>query len=146
MSLQTPEKIRTLQKKLYLKAKAEPDCEPAAVGLEVKSIGKPCARNPHARFDERGWETERGCGLRHRHRAKAAANNSLYPPVTAPILDSTIAGEFTLDKGGPRNPLTEFAVLVPFAMWTISRSQKPSSSTSYLLAWRMRRSFRKVPL
>jgi hypothetical protein len=44
MSLQTPEKIRTLQKKLYLKAKAEnPDRrgEPAAVGLDAKSIGKP---------------------------------------------------------------------------------------------------------
>jgi hypothetical protein len=28
MSLQTPEKIRTLQKKLYLKAKAEPVSRP----------------------------------------------------------------------------------------------------------------------
>jgi hypothetical protein len=61
------------------------------VGLEVKSVGKPCARNPHARFDERGWETERGYRLRHRHRAKAAGNSySLCPQVTAPILDSTI--------------------------------------------------------
>ena len=25
----------------------------------VKPIGKPCAGNPHARFDERGWETGR---------------------------------------------------------------------------------------
>ncbi len=61
------------------------------MGLEVKSIGKPCARNPHARFDERGWERERGYGMRHRHRTKAAGNSySLYPSVTAPILDSTL--------------------------------------------------------
>ena len=38
--------------------------------LEVKSVGKPCAGDPHARFDERGWET------------------GLY--ATAPVLDSTI--------------------------------------------------------
>jgi hypothetical protein len=95
MSLQTPEKIRTLQKKLYLKAKAE---QPAAVGLEVKSVGKPCARNPHARFDERGWETERWYRLRHRHRAKAAGNSySLYPQVTGPILDSTQKGRIVSD-------------------------------------------------
>ena len=60
------------------------------MGFEVKSVGKPCARNPHARFDERGWETERWYRLRHRHRAKAAGNSySLCPHVTAPILDST---------------------------------------------------------
>ena len=29
------------------------------VGLAVKPIGKPSAGNRHARFDERGWETER---------------------------------------------------------------------------------------
>jgi len=62
------------------------------VGPEVKSVGKPCARNPHARFDERGWETERWYRLRHRHRAKAAGNSySLCPHVTAPILDSTVS-------------------------------------------------------
>ena len=60
------------------------------VGLEVKSVGKPCAGNPHARFDERGWETERWSRLRHRPKAKAAGNSySLCPHVTAPILDST---------------------------------------------------------
>ena len=62
------------------------------VGLEVKSVGKPCAGNPHARFDERGWETERWSRLRHRPKAKAAGNSySLCPHVTAPILDSTCA-------------------------------------------------------
>jgi hypothetical protein len=42
----------------------------------VKLVGKPGAGNRHARFDERGWETER-CRM-----AQA----------TAPILDSTISG------------------------------------------------------
>ena len=58
MSLTTPESIRTLQRMLYLKAKAEGDW-PAAVGLERKPVGEPDAGNPHVRFDERGAETER---------------------------------------------------------------------------------------
>jgi hypothetical protein len=41
----------------------------------VKPVGEPDAGNPHVRFDERGWETER-CRM-----AQA----------TAPILDSTIS-------------------------------------------------------
>jgi hypothetical protein len=52
MRLETPEKIRMLQKKLYLKAKAA-----SAVCFEMKSVGKPDAGNPHVRFDERGTET-----------------------------------------------------------------------------------------
>ena len=40
----------------------------------MKPVGEPDAGNPHVRFDERGWETER-CRM-----AQA----------TAPILDSTI--------------------------------------------------------
>ena len=32
---------------------------PTIVGLVVKPIGKPSAGNRHARFDERGWITER---------------------------------------------------------------------------------------
>jgi len=39
----------------------------------TKPVGEPDAGNPHVRFDERGWETER------RRMAQA----------TAPILDST---------------------------------------------------------
>ena len=58
--------------------------------LEVKSVGKPCAGKPHARFDERGWETELWNGLRHRHMAKAAGHGySPLPKATAPIFDST---------------------------------------------------------
>jgi hypothetical protein len=30
-----------------------------SVCLTVKPVGEPDARNPHVRFDERGWETER---------------------------------------------------------------------------------------
>ena len=41
----------------------------------MKPVGEPYAGNPHVRFDERGWETER-C-----HMAQA----------TAPILDFTFA-------------------------------------------------------
>jgi hypothetical protein len=44
-----------------------------SVCLAVKPVGEPDAGNPHVRFDERGWETER-CRM-----AQA----------TAPILDST---------------------------------------------------------
>ena len=87
MSL-TTSSIRTLQRKLYLKAKVEqlaqgegprqltfpaplgvrgtrrlghPERAPmaAAVGLEVKPVGEPDAGNPHVRFDERGEETGR---------------------------------------------------------------------------------------
>src|SRR5882762_3149368 len=41
----------------------------------TKPVGEPDAGNPHVRFDERGWETER-CRM---------------APATAPILDSTTA-------------------------------------------------------
>ena len=43
--------------------------------LTVKPVGEPDAGNPHVRFDERGWETDR-CRM-----AQA----------TAPILDSTFS-------------------------------------------------------
>jgi hypothetical protein len=43
------------------------------VCLRTKPVGEPDAGNPHVRFDERGWETER-CRM---------------APATAPILDST---------------------------------------------------------
>ena len=48
--LTTPENIRTLQRKLYQKAKQGPDAFGAC--LMMKNIGKPCAGKPHARFDE----------------------------------------------------------------------------------------------
>ena len=31
----------------------------ASSSTAVKTVGEPDARNPHVRFDERGWETER---------------------------------------------------------------------------------------
>ena len=61
-----------------------------AVCLEEKPVGKPCAGKPHARFDERRWETELWSGLRHRHMAKAVGHGySPYPKANAPIFDST---------------------------------------------------------
>src|SRR5215471_11060127 len=82
MSLQTPTVIRTLQRKLYRKAKERKllhrrRLRPQlfSVCLTMKPVGEPDAGDRHVRFDERGWETER-CRM-----AQA----------TAPILDSTIA-------------------------------------------------------
>ena len=107
LCLKPPEKVRILQRKLYLMAKFDGTrcIRKACVGFvdrltlssfvcsEVNPVGKPCAGDPHARFDERGWETELWRGLRHRLIAKAAGNGyslSLSPTATAPILDSTI--------------------------------------------------------
>src|SRR5258708_37518489 len=70
MSLATPDRIRSLQRKLYRKAKADGSF---AVCPTVKPVGKPDAGNRHVRFDERGRETGR-CRM-----AQA----------TAPFLDST---------------------------------------------------------
>ena len=66
MSLQTPTKIQTLQRKLYRKAKEERNrpwrrrlrLEVFSVRLAVKPVGEPDAGNRHVRFDERGWKTE----------------------------------------------------------------------------------------
>src|SRR6478672_5718123 len=81
MSLQTPTIIRVLQRKLCREAKKESTphrCRLRSVicfvCLRTKPVGEPDAGNPHVRFDERGWETER-CRM-----AQA----------TAPILDSTV--------------------------------------------------------
>src|ERR1700741_2750963 len=87
MSLTTPEKTRTLQRKLYRKAKEKKKKkkkkkpprrgrlrpELFSVCLTMKLVGKPDAGNRHVRFDERGQETE-WC-----HMAQA----------TAPVLDAT---------------------------------------------------------
>ena len=67
MSLTTPDAIRTLQRRLYTKAKQEPAYRlpwtartPERTRLEdgaclgVKNIGKQCAGKSHARFDEGG--------------------------------------------------------------------------------------------
>src|SRR6266446_3733042 len=82
MSLATPTTNRTLQRKLYRKAKERKllhrrRLRPKlfSVCLTMKPVGEPDALIGHVRFDERGWETER-C-------RKAQA--------TAPILDSAIS-------------------------------------------------------
>src|ERR1700752_1522668 len=82
MSLTTPEKTRTLQRKLYRKGEGKKPPrrgrlrpELFSVCLTMKLVGKPDAGNRHVRFDERGQETE--CC----HMAQA----------TAPVLDSTLS-------------------------------------------------------
>src|ERR1700758_2388454 len=55
-----------------------------AVGLVMKSVGKPDARNPHVRFDERGRETGR----------------LQMAQATAPFLDSTCAPKGRFTNGG----------------------------------------------
>jgi hypothetical protein len=52
--LETPDKIRDLQRKLYLKAKRER--MGALACLEVKMIGKPYAGKLQVRFDEGGQD------------------------------------------------------------------------------------------
>jgi len=47
--LLTPDRIRTLQRKLYCKAKQEVE---KGASLTMKNIGKPCTGEPYARFDE----------------------------------------------------------------------------------------------
>src|SRR6516162_6322662 len=86
MSLQTPTVIRTLQRKLYRKAKERKllhrrRLRPRlfSVCLTMKPVGEPDAGDRHVRFDERGWETER-CRMAQ---------------VTAPILDSAEADILT---------------------------------------------------
>ena len=85
MSLQTPTTIRSRSNKLCGKAKATP------IGRRrrpaVKSVGKPDARNPPVRFDERGRETEL----------------LAKPRAAAPFLDSTCAlqARFSSVSGRP---------------------------------------------
>jgi hypothetical protein len=65
----------------------------------MKPVGEPYAGNPHVRFDEQGWETER-CRM-----AQA----------TAPILDSTIAAQSrrsgTSAAGGSRRAAARVLVV-----------------------------------
>ena len=52
----------------------------------MKDLGKPGAGEPHARFDERGLETEPGLGTQ---RLQPTCLDSTGPIATAPALDST---------------------------------------------------------
>jgi hypothetical protein len=65
----------------------------------VNGVGKPCAREPHARFDGRELETEQRSGQGHGdegHQGKPCGHPRLrdLPPihVTAPALDPTCGG------------------------------------------------------
>ena len=71
MLLTTPTTIRTLQRKLYAKAKQEPAYRfynelALSARFGVKNIGKPCAGKLHARFDEGGQP--KGCPLLYQPR------------------------------------------------------------------------------
>ena len=58
----TPERIRSLQRKLCRKAKAElafHTSRPTTVCRAMNPVGKPDAGNRHVRFDEREGKTER---------------------------------------------------------------------------------------
>ncbi len=68
MALATPETIRTLQRKLYRKAKQEDN----SACLAMKDIGKPCTGKPYARFDE-GEQTTTATARLMRHRQTKAA-------------------------------------------------------------------------
>jgi hypothetical protein len=101
ISLQTPTMIRVLQRKLYREAKEERTPRTGrlrslicSVCLATKPVGEPDAGNPHVRFDERGWETER-CRM-----AQA----------TAPILDST---RFTIGDDNIERVTTQMLLDVP---------------------------------
>ena len=64
LCLSTPITTRRSRKELYLPAKmakfseSRPMRDRAIVCWREKPLGEPCARNPHARFDEREVETE----------------------------------------------------------------------------------------
>src|SRR3954471_2704880 len=80
-----------------------PTLVPRTVCLTVKPIGEPDAGNPHVRFDERGWETER-CRM-----AQA----------TAPILDSTEATDITaLNLQSLLGVLRTWLDLRPLVSWS----------------------------
>ncbi len=77
--LLTPDRIRTLQRKLYCKAKQ------ASARLTMKNIGKPCTEKPYARFDEGALmkvgslvHAVAACGEAFIKRAKGLADSVLY--------------------------------------------------------------------
>ena len=68
------------------------------MSLQVNSIGEPDAANLHVRFDERGAETERWSGLRHRHVAKAAGHTTA-PDLIPPRRPSTLPRQPRANSG-----------------------------------------------
>ncbi len=92
MSLATPEKTQTLQRKLCLKAKREQNIVHAS---RMNLVREPDAGNPHVRFDERGAETEWMARLSEtptRKGGNGEGSHGLEPPPrrssTLPILDA----------------------------------------------------------
>src|SRR3984893_15636759 len=52
----------------------------------VKGLGKPCAGEPHARFDERGLETEHGLGTAAPAKIMRGQRRTYRPPRQPPTL------------------------------------------------------------
>ena len=95
MLLTTPTTIRTLQRKLYAKAKQEPAYRfynelALSARFGVKNIGKPCAGKLHARFDEGGQVTMMTTVRLVRHRQTKGAVNGYAKPTARRNLFSTL--------------------------------------------------------
>jgi hypothetical protein len=101
LRLTTPEVIRTLQRKLYCKAKQD-DC----ACLAAKDIGKPCAGKPHARFDEGGLGLSTMEKLLGHRQTKGPATDNASPTVgsTSPLLYQLNS----LRRGKPPSKQPEF--------------------------------------
>jgi hypothetical protein len=63
----------------------------------VKPVGEPDAGNPHVRFDERGWETER-CRMAQ---ATAPILDSTYTPRTSGTMDAKFPTAMRKRQGRP---------------------------------------------
>ena len=55
----------------------------------MKDLGKPCAGEPHARFDERGLETEYGLGTAAPATRTRGQRRTYRPPRQPPTLPRT---------------------------------------------------------
>ena len=112
MLLTTPLEIRTLQRKLYAKAKKYTAqvmcsenrahrCDPLSRAgkcrtvdyacLGVKNIGKPCAGKSHARFDQGGQA--KACSLLYPISHGAPGQRSWLRPHLLPICPLLLSGQ-----------------------------------------------------
>src|ERR1700682_1461860 len=135
MSLQTPTIIRVLPRKLCREAKKESTPHRGRlrsvlcfVCLTMKPVGEPDAGNPHVRFDERGWETER-CRVAQAPADRAGALVDCFPAHAAlrregEAWDATTAGCGLI----PAHPLVAVAVDVPVARLAVQVQAKSAPS------------------
>ena len=86
MRLETPNKIRDLQRGLYLKAKRALAC------LEIKMIGKPYAGELHVRFDEGGLDFYLRTTLNGHEAGNSGYSQGFDLTMVEPVLYSTRFG------------------------------------------------------